>query len=151
MAAAWSPRSPIQPRISGVFRFWIDPRETGTSSPTTCRTCARLLRDLAGLRFFSCPHGVAGTGCGVTRTGRRWKYGGAPTALAPDALRGRYLALFSLVWTIAGIASPTMVSLLLSINGVMLWVGMGAAALATAAVAFYSERVIDPDVQRMPV
>jgi hypothetical protein len=59
--------------------------------------------------------------------------------------------LFSLVWTIAGIASPTMVSLLLSINGVMLWVGMGAAAVATAAVALYSERVIDPDVQRMPV
>jgi len=76
--------------------------------------------------------------------------GGAPTALAPDALRGRYLALFSLVWSIAGIASPTMVSLLLSINGAMLWVGMGAAAVATAVVALYGERVIDPDVQRMP-
>ena len=76
--------------------------------------------------------------------------GGAPTALAPEALRGRYLALFSLVWTVAGIASPTMVSLLLSVNGVLLWAGMGAAALATAAVALYSERVIAPDVQRMP-
>jgi MFS family permease len=77
--------------------------------------------------------------------------GGAPTALAPEALRGRYLALFSLVWSVAGIASPTLVSVLLSINGILLWVGMAGAAVITALIALASEPIIDPNVQRMPV
>jgi MFS family permease len=76
--------------------------------------------------------------------------GGAPTALAPEALRGRYLALFSLVWSVAGIASPTLVSVLLSINGILLWVGMAGAAVITALIALSSEPIIDPNVQRMP-
>jgi MFS family permease len=77
--------------------------------------------------------------------------GSVPVALAPEELRGRYLALFSLVWSVAGIFSPTLVSALLSINGVLLWAGMAVAAVLTGAIALYSERSIDPEVQRTPV
>ena len=77
--------------------------------------------------------------------------GSVPVALAPEELRGRYLALFSLVWSVAGIFSPTLVSALLSINGVLLWVGMAVAAAMTGVIALYSERSIDPEIQRTPV
>ena len=76
--------------------------------------------------------------------------GSVPVAFAPEALRGRYLALFSLVWSVAGIFSPTLVSVLLSIDGVLLWVGMGVTAALTGVIALYSERSIDPDIQRVP-
>jgi MFS family permease len=76
--------------------------------------------------------------------------GSVPVAFAPEALRGRYLALFSLVWSVAGIFSPMLVSVLLSIDGALLWVGMGVAALLTGLIALYSERSIDPEVQRVP-
>jgi MFS family permease len=76
--------------------------------------------------------------------------GGLPTALAPEALRGRYLALFSLVWSAAGIFSPTIVSALISVSGVLLWAGMAVAAGIAAAIALYSEQSIDPEVQRTP-
>lgn len=77
--------------------------------------------------------------------------GSVPVAFAPEELRGRYLALFSLVWSIAGIFSPTLVSALLSIHGVLLWVGMALAAALTGVIALYSERSIDPEMQRTPV
>jgi MFS family permease len=76
--------------------------------------------------------------------------GSVPVAFAPEALRGRYLALFSLVWSVAGIISPTMVSALLSTNGALLWAGMAAAAILTGAIALYAERTIDPEIQRSP-
>jgi MFS family permease len=76
--------------------------------------------------------------------------GGLPTALAPEALRGRYLALFSLVWSAAGIFSPTIVSALISVSGVLLWAGMAVAAGIAAAIALVSEGSIDPEVQRTP-
>ena len=76
--------------------------------------------------------------------------GSVPVAFAPEALRGRYLALFSLVWSVAGIISPTMVSALLSTNGALLWAGMAAAAILTGAIALYAERTIDPEIQRTP-
>ena len=74
--------------------------------------------------------------------------GSVPTALAPEALRGRYLALFSLVWSAAGIVSPSLVSVLVSTGGSWLWVGMGVSAFLAGCVALWSERVIDPNVQR---
>ena len=77
--------------------------------------------------------------------------GSVPTAFAPEALRGRYLALFSLVWSVAGIASPSLVSILLSIDGALLWAGVAMAAVLCAVIALISERRIDPDVQRTPV
>lgn len=77
--------------------------------------------------------------------------GSVPTAFAPEALRGRYLALFSLVWSVAGIVSPTLVSVLLSIDGSLLWLGMAVAAVLCATIALISERRIDPEVQRTPV
>ena len=77
--------------------------------------------------------------------------GGVPTALALEELRGRYLALFSLVWSVSGIISPTLVSALLSFGGSWLWAGMAATATISAAVALVSERSIDANVQRMPV
>lgn len=77
--------------------------------------------------------------------------GSVPTAFAPEELRGRYLALFSLVWSVAGIFSPSLVSVLLSIDGGLLWVGITIAAAISALIALVSERRIDPDVQRTPV
>jgi MFS family permease len=77
--------------------------------------------------------------------------GSVPTAFAPEELRGRYLALFSLVWSVAGIFSPSLVSALLSVSGALLWAGIAAAAALCAAIALISERRIDPDVQRTPV
>jgi MFS family permease len=74
--------------------------------------------------------------------------GSVPTALAPDALRGRYLALFSLVWTAAGIVSPTLVSALVEMGGSWVWLGMGGSAFFAGAVALWSERIIDPRVLR---
>ena len=62
----------------------------------------------------------------------------------------RYLALFALVWTVAGIFSPTLVSLLLSVDGILLWAGMAVAASLTGVIALISERSIGPDVQRTP-
>jgi MFS family permease len=77
--------------------------------------------------------------------------GSVPTAFAPEELRGRYLALFSLVWSVAGIFSPSLVSALLSMSGALLWVGIATAAALCALIALVSERRIDPDVQRTPV
>jgi MFS family permease len=74
--------------------------------------------------------------------------GSVPTALAPEALRGRYLALFSLVWSAAGIVSPSLVSALVSVGGAWLWVGMGSAAALAGMIALWSERVVDPEIQR---
>ena len=76
--------------------------------------------------------------------------GSVPMALAPEALRGRYLALFSLVWSAAGIISPSLVSALLSVGGPWLWVAMATSAAIAALIALNAERSIDPDVQRTP-
>jgi MFS family permease len=76
--------------------------------------------------------------------------GSVPTTFAPDALRGRYLALFSLIWSIAGVVSPSLVSTLLSVSGYLLWAGLAVAAAICGAVALYAERNIDPEKARTP-
>lgn len=74
--------------------------------------------------------------------------GSVPTALAPEALRGRYLALFSIVWSAAGIVSPTLVSGLISFGGSWVWAGMAFSAILAAGVAMWSEQIIPQEQQR---
>jgi MFS family permease len=75
---------------------------------------------------------------------------GLPSALAPVALRGRYLALFSLSWGIGRTIAPSIVSGLLWLGPTWPWVGMALMACFAAAVALHTERELDPDRQRMP-
>jgi MFS family permease len=75
---------------------------------------------------------------------------GLPSALAPAALRGRYLALFSLSWGIGRTIAPSIVSTLLWLGPTWPWVGMALMACFAAAVALHIERELDPERQRMP-
>jgi MFS family permease len=75
---------------------------------------------------------------------------GLPSALAPAALRGRYLALFSLSWGIGRTIAPSIVSGLLWLGPTWPWVGMVLMACFAAAIALHTERELDPDRQRMP-
>ena len=75
---------------------------------------------------------------------------GLPSALAPAALRGRYLALFSLSWGIGRTIAPSIVSALLWLGPTWPWVGMALMACLAAAVALHTERELDPERQRMP-
>lgn len=74
--------------------------------------------------------------------------GSVPTAFAPEALRGRYLALFSFIWSAAGVLSPSLASTLLSINGTLLWVGMAIAAALCGSIALLTEPNIDESKSR---
>jgi MFS family permease len=77
--------------------------------------------------------------------------GSVPTTFAPDALRGRYLALFSFIWSVAGVISPGLVSTLLSVNGTLLWGGMAVAAILAATIALLTEPRIAPEKLRTAV
>lgn len=74
---------------------------------------------------------------------------GLPSALAPAALRGRYLALFSLSWGIGRTVAPGIVSGLLSLGPTWPWAGMILMALLAAGIALHTERELDPERQRM--
>ena len=58
------------------------------------------------------------------------------SALAPAALRGRYLALFSMSWGIGRTVAPGISSGLLSLGPVLPWLGMILAASGTAIQAY---------------
>jgi MFS family permease len=75
---------------------------------------------------------------------------GLPSALAPAALRGRYLALFSLSWGIGRTVAPGIVSGLLALGPTWPWAGMILMALLAAGIALHTERELDPERQRMP-
>ena len=75
---------------------------------------------------------------------------GLPSAMAPDALRGRYLALFSLTWGIGRTVAPGVVSALLWLGPTWPWIGMTVMAFLVAGVALHTERELDPERQRMP-
>jgi MFS family permease len=74
---------------------------------------------------------------------------GLPSALAPPALRGRYLALFSLSWGVGRTVAPGIVSGLLWLGPTWPWVGMVVMAGLAAAIALHTERELDPERQRM--
>jgi MFS family permease len=74
---------------------------------------------------------------------------GLPSALAPAALRGRYLALFSLSWGVGRTITPGIVSGLLWLGPTWPWVGMVLMAGLAAAIALHTERELDPERQRM--
>jgi hypothetical protein len=75
---------------------------------------------------------------------------GLPTALAPAALRGRYLALFSLSWGIGRTVAPGISTGLLWLGPTWPWVGVVLMALLMAAITLNAERELDPARQRMP-
>jgi MFS family permease len=75
---------------------------------------------------------------------------GLPSAMAPVALRGRYLALFSLSWGIARTIAPGIVSALHALGPTWPWVGMVLMAIVMMGITINAERDLDVDRQRMP-
>jgi MFS family permease len=75
---------------------------------------------------------------------------GLPTALAPAALGGRYLALFSLSWGIGRTVAPGVSTGLLWLGPTWPWIGVILMALLMAGITLHTERELDPERQRMP-
>jgi MFS family permease len=75
---------------------------------------------------------------------------GLPSALAPAALRGRYLAMFSFSWGAARTVAPGIVAALLWIGPTFPWVGVVVFCGLMAAIALNAEKEIEPERQRMP-
>lgn len=75
---------------------------------------------------------------------------GFPSAMAPPALRGRYLAMFSFAWGVARAVGPGLVAGLFALGAVGPWVGMMALAGGMILMARRAESMLDPEKQRMP-
>lgn len=75
---------------------------------------------------------------------------GFPSALAPPALRGRYLALFSFSWGLARTIAPGIVAALLWLGPTWLWIGVIVFCFGMGGMALWAEQGLDPEKQRMP-
>jgi MFS family permease len=75
---------------------------------------------------------------------------GFPSAMAPPALRGRYLAMFSFSWGFARAIGPGLIAGLFALGTTGPWIGMMILAAGMIVMALRAEKMLDPDRQRMP-
>ena len=68
---------------------------------------------------------------------------------APDHLRGRYLSLMQLAWTISGAATPVAFAWLLDLGSAPIWIVLGALSVAGALLAVRLGRVMPEAQQRV--
>lgn len=54
-------------------------------------------------------------------------------AASPDGMRSRYLAAFQFSWSIAGVLTPALFTLLYSAAPILPWIAVGCMVLATSA------------------
>ena len=75
-------------------------------------------------------------------------------ALAADvgqeSLRGRYLALFQLSWSIAGIIAPGLFALLFTLHPVLPWLVMAALILLASLTIYWIEPQLPGRAVRRP-
>ena len=69
-------------------------------------------------------------------------------ALAPAALMGRYMALFSLSWAVAETIGPAAFTGLMALGDAAPWIGLALLAAAGGAVTLWAERRIPVGVLR---
>jgi MFS family permease len=70
--------------------------------------------------------------------------------IAPDHLRGRYFAVHSLSWGLAGTVGPAFGGFILAAEPFALWPLASAACLASAAGALVLERLVPQPLRRIP-
>jgi MFS family permease len=70
--------------------------------------------------------------------------------IAPDHLRGRYMALSTSSWSIGWIAGPALGALVLQLEPLALWPAAAAFCLAAGAGGLLLERRLPPAVRRTP-
>ncbi|WP_035735416.1 MFS transporter [Glycomyces arizonensis] len=69
---------------------------------------------------------------------------------APEHLRGRYLAVYQLSWSLARSLAPVLIGFLLDAGSWQLWAALGLAAVSGAAVLLRTERVLPPHAVQAP-
>jgi MFS family permease len=72
------------------------------------------------------------------------------TALAPTAVRGRYLAVFQYSFALAGIVGPAFFTTLFELHRSLPWIALGAVNVAAALAMRLLERQIPDSAQRDP-
>ena len=70
--------------------------------------------------------------------------------IAPPHLRGRYFAVHSLSWGLAGTVGPAIAGFVLAWEPFALWPAAAAVCLLSSAGALALERFIPPRLQRIP-